>query len=166
MDLIFFAQLITSLSTKPISPKILHFLKCNIFVVDGCNIAAFVYVTPLQLGRSKREWQLTDIVPSVKITSPFCKRVPVKNSGKRPIVSVKDPQIKIPLQNHLRHRYVFRPQLPHHITHKTTWIFSCSFTLEQRQDWIQLECTLDPRVPWERPLSELRNEPPLDMSVG
>ena len=39
-------------------------------------------------------------------------------------------------------------------------------TLEQRLDRIQLECDWNPRMPPERPHQELRNEPPLDMSLG
>ena len=40
------------------------------------------------------------------------------------------------------------------------------YTLEQRSDWIQLECTRNPRAPWERPNQELWNEPHLDMAVS
>ena len=43
---------------------------------------------------------------------------------------------------------------------------SKSLTLEQKYDWIQFVCTWNPRVPWERPIKELRNEHPLDMSVA
>ena len=39
-------------------------------------------------------------------------------------------------------------------------------TLEQRQDWIQFECTWDPTAPGECPHQELQNEPPLDRSLG
>ena len=38
-------------------------------------------------------------------------------------------------------------------------------TLEQNSNWIQLECTWNPTVPWERSLQELGNEPQLHMSV-
>ena len=41
----------------------------------------------------------------------------------------------------------------------------CS-TLEQRGDWIQLECTWAPRAPGERPPQGLQNEPQLEMSLG
>ena len=41
---------------------------------------------------------------------------------------------------------------------------SCNMHLGHEYDWIQHECTLDPRVQGECPHQELRNEPSYDMS--
>ena len=57
------------------------------------------------------------------------------------------------------------PSFTKHDANKMLWA-TFSLTVAQRYDLIQLECTWDLRVPRERPHQELRNEPPLDMSLG
>ena len=58
----------------------------------------------------------------------------------------------------LKRRYLFESSCP-------TWWYT-NYTLEHRSDLNPLDCTWNPRMPFECPQEELRYEPPNDTSVG